>query len=149
MENEEKIDIFREYIMGRHGFIVTSDTTYCTSLCFDWKRALSLTRRLWQVAGPFQLSRSQGATYWGGNDGGAFKAVSRLHVIDGLNNITLNGANTQAGFNCAPPLCHSHLIRLAASSSFHKLWPAAEQHYKASLSNIPSKSAIKSYGTTV
>lgn len=101
------------------------------------------------VAGPFQLSRSQGATYWGGDDGEAFKAVSRLRVIDGLNNITLNGANTQAGFNCAPPLCHSHLIRLAASSSFHKLWPAAEQHYKASLSNIPSKSAIKSYGTRV
>lgn len=107
--------------MGLQEFNVTSDTTYCTSLCFDRKKSIKFDTAT--VAGDGSLSAltAKVQRIEGGNNREAFIAVRRLHVIDGFNNITLNGGNTQAGFKRAPPLCHSHLIRRVASSSFHKL----------------------------
>lgn len=128
-EDERKKNSFQEVHNGAAGTRgPTRPLTRHRSLCLDRKRALSLTRRLRQVTGPFQLSRSQRVMYWGGKDREALRAVSRPCAIDGLNNITLNGGNTQADFDCAPPLCHSHLIRLAAPPPLAQ--PAAEARLK-------------------
>lgn len=151
VEDERKKTSFQEVHNGAAGIRgPTRPLTRHRSLCIDRKRALSLTRRLRQMTGPFQLSRSQRVMYWGGKDREALRAVSRPCAIDGLNNITLNGGNTQAGFDCAPPLCHSHLIRLAAPPPLAQTVTCsrgAQQNSKAPLSNIPSKSTIKSNGS--